>query len=200
VAGTAGAPGSTREVELKRAIKAARLPSRDRNLLRDLLEIADWGTAVLPSRFQPRNIDDVARIAGVSARTAQRSLDHLAQHGWITRTQRAKPGRQGRAVTYGFQAGEDCECRAARPAPMTGAERAQRFRDRKQRQIGVTEHGIQRQESVTYNATQCYESAGQAPVSSERAVTRGNRGGDYLGGPVNWDWPEDSVGAEVNER
>jgi hypothetical protein len=196
----------TREQEIKAALKAARLPSRDRNLFRDLFEKADWGTALLPNRFQPRNIDELARIAGVSARTAQRSLDHLVLHGWITKGPRTAPGRHGRAITYGFQPGEDCRCKPDRAEPLTAAERARRYRERKQRQIGVTPEGISRQECVTYNATESDGFAGQNARRAEEGRDEGNGGGkprrnaegDYMGGPVVWDWPAGSYGEEAN--
>jgi predicted transcriptional regulator len=198
VAGTAGAPGSTREVELKRAIKAARLPSRDRNLFRDLLETANWKSAVLPDRFQPRNMDELARIAGVSTRTALRSVDHLEKHGWITRTRNPKPGRQGRAITYGFEVGESCWCTPDRPAAASGIDRTRKWRERKQRQICVTDPAFQRQDAVTIDARERHGIAGQNPSPAEEGRDEGKRSGDYLGGAVQWDWPEGSYGEKAN--
>lgn len=178
----------TREQELKKAIESARLPPRDLTVLRALFKRADWTTAIIPNRFQPRSHEDLAG-PGLSVRSVQRALDHLVMHGWVTRQPRKSPGRQGRAIAYGVEFGKDCDCEPDRPPPMTGAERARRWRE-KQRQIGVTQTGIQRQIGVTYNATPRYEDAGQGPVSAEE----GREEGEW-----KWGWPEDSVGAEVNQ-
>lgn len=195
-----GATGETREVTLKRAIKAARLPARDRNLFRDLLETADWKTAILPNRFQPRNMEALARTAGVSPRTAQRAVDHLAMHGWITRTRNEKPGRQGRSVVYGFEVGEPCWCRPEQGVPLSGVDRTRRWREKKQRQIGVTNPGIQRQDAVTFDATESSPSAGQDGFGAEEGRDEGSREGEGLSAELDpWGWPEDSIGAEMNE-
>jgi hypothetical protein len=187
--GTRQAAG-TREHQLKRAIRATRFRQRDRDVLRYLVDIADWGTATIPSRFQPRSLDELAWQLGISTSTVQRALDHLVMHGWVTRTRRQSPGRQGAGIAYGLEVGRPCDCRDSRPRPMTGAERARRFRARKQRQIDVTEDGIQRQNLVTYNVTSRYEAAGHAGFPAEEGREEGE--GGWMG------WPEGSVGAEVN--
>jgi hypothetical protein len=136
----------------------------------------------------------------MSARSVNRSLDHLALHGWVLRTVGTAPGRHGRAVAYVLDLGRPCACRPERTEPMTGAQRAQRFRDRrKQRQIGVTEPGISRQIGVTYNATRRYEDAGQDESCADEGRDEGRRGGEWYGDVASWAWPEGSHGAEVNE-
>jgi predicted transcriptional regulator len=179
-----------REHELRKGIRAATsLPSRDFRIYSALLDRADWKSAVIPNRFQPRNIDALAREAGMSARSVNRSLDHLALHGWVARTIGTAPGRHGRAVAYALSLGEACSCKPARPEPLTGAERAQRFRDRrKQRQPGVTHEWISRQIGVAYNANPRYETGSDQRVCAEEGRDEGSSGwGAFVRKASSWD-------------
>jgi hypothetical protein len=161
-------PPADREHELRTAIEQARLPGRDYRIFMALFARAEWKTAVLRDRYQPRSLDELAAWCGSSHNTVTRGLADLTLHGWITRTPRKSPGRQGAAISYQLQHGHDCDCRAARKPAMTGAERTRLWRTGIQRQNGVTKPGIQRQNAVTYDATDRHTPAGQAPVSAKR--------------------------------
>jgi hypothetical protein len=87
------------------------------------------------------NTTSSARLSG--------SLEHLARHGWITRTR--LPG-QGRPVLYGLQFGEQCECRPGRGHPMTAAERQARSRAR--RKEDAADVTLTRSKDVTLNGEQ----------------------------------------------
>lgn len=98
----------SREKELRAAIKKAGLLARDKLVFMLLLDLSDYGTAVIPDRFQPRSIDHIAKMAEISRRTIQRSAAHLESHGWIARTRDAA-GR-GYSTKYAFSIGETCSC------------------------------------------------------------------------------------------
>ena len=121
----------TREQELARAIEQASLPSRDYRIFSALLrQRAEWKTAKIPDKFQPRGLADLARLAKMSKANVCRGLEHLASHGWIIRERAGKRGR-GHRTTYQLATGMSCDCLKERPEPLTDAERMRKYRERK---------------------------------------------------------------------
>lgn len=179
--------------ELLRALGKADLGSHGRSIFVALIRVADWASGVIPNRFQPRNLEVVAAEAGMSPSTAERAIRHLERHGWVTRHKGTAPGRHGRTVAYQLHIGQPCDCGTGRPAPMTAAERARNYRERermKSRQPDVTADLIPRQRDVTYHVRDRDDFPGQSTRGAEVGRDEGVRG---------WAWPDDSVGAEVNE-
>lgn len=177
------------------------MPARDYRIYCALLHRADWETAEIPDRFQPRSVPALADWSRMSRTAAAEGLNHLERHGWVTRV-RMPPGR-GRSTRYILLSGSDCDCgpAAKRAAPTPEAKRAREYRARKKASgIHVTQsessHGIH----VTKRPGVRDESAGQGAVSAEGAREKGRRVGEYAGGPVDFyaGWPADSIGAEMN--
>ncbi len=119
-------------------------------------------TGTLPGKYQPRSLVELAGWAGMPARTVTAALSVLESFGWVERSRPAILCR-GLSTAYQPQLGRT---RPARPRnPLSGAERARRYRTRKRGKPAVTpqepRHGepavyvtknlprMSRQESVT---------------------------------------------------
>ena len=68
--------------ELADAIGASDLPASDKSVFRYLLDRADYGTAVLPAKFTPRQAD-IARKTSHSRRQVRYAIRHLERHKWL---------------------------------------------------------------------------------------------------------------------
>ena len=163
-------PTADREHELRTAIEQARLPGRDYRIFMALFTRAEWKTAVIPNRFQPRSAAELAQWCGLSQATTLRGLTGLEHHGWIQRT-RTPGGGRGHGTTYQPTAGRDYPA-STRSEPATGAERTRKWRQRL-RQIDVTPGPDLRQIDVTDYVTKRHTSAGQAPVSAKEGRDEG---------------------------
>jgi hypothetical protein len=112
----------------ERTVAESSLPMADALILmmllrranNDTLEVPGWRTPALP---------ELAAEVRMSVWTLRRRLQHLEQHGWV----KYVPGR-GRTRTTAYtmlpQPGP-CDCPHKRRAPMTDAERARRYRQKK---------------------------------------------------------------------
>ena len=177
-----------REAELRQAIARADLLPRDKAILTVLLDRARWATAMIEDRFQPRGTAELAGWCHMPARTLLRGLGHLEHHKWIERT-RVPGAGAGHGTTYQLLAGEDCYCRV-KTEPMTDAERARRYRQRKktvpdsrdgtvplQRDGTVPDsRDASRQNGVDVYATRRDDFAGQPVFSAKRVREEGNGG------------------------
>ena len=207
----------TREQELEKAIDRAVLPPRDYRIYRALFKRADWKTGMIPARWQPRSLRDIARDAHLDKATVCRGLNHLESHGWVAR-RRVVPGR-GHATVYELMAGMDCDCFKERPEPVTDAERMRWYRRRKKEsttkeasQIDVTQPNEASQIDVTKRRSERNEVAGQGPFPAKRDATRGKGKRDMKSWPDpdrEWmtahtfpesmgSWPEGTIGAAMN--
>lgn len=171
----------TREEELWSAILAADITPSDFRVYVTLLKLADHGTAEIPVRFQPRSLIKFAERCHISLAGVKRSVGHLQRHGWLERHRNITEsgiGGRGHPTLYRLKLGTDCDCKPAQREPLPVPKQAQR-------------------EPIN-RLTASRVSAGQVRDGDERAV-RGREGrGEYLGGPVPWGWPADSLGEEVN--
>ena len=124
----------TREQELAQAIEKASVPASDYREYRALIGRADWKTEVIPVRFQPRSIEELADLSKLSVATVKRTLSHLQRHGWIQRhryiTDKGIGGR-GHPTRYRLDLGADCDCIPDRPEPVSDADRARSYRQRR---------------------------------------------------------------------
>ena len=176
----------TREQELAAAIDRADLPPRDKEIWRQLFRRADWKTAVIPKRWQPKSLRDIARDAHMGVATVCRGLNHLESHGWIER-HRTSPGR-GHPTAYGLMAGADCDCLTldgSKTEPVSDAERMRHYRARKKAshpgvthgekasQFDVTPGGKASQNDVTKRLSVRNDAAGQGHFSGKEGVERG---------------------------
>lgn len=164
----------TREQELWDAILGAEVTPSDFRVYVTLLKLADFGTAEIPDRFQPRSLVKLAERCHISLAGTKRSVSHLQRHGWLERHRNLTAtgiGGRGHPTRYKLLIGRDCDCQKrahGEPVPVEKEAQAE---------------PINRLTSLTV-------SAGQEPRGDERAVRRGEGWGG---------WPEDSHGAEVNE-
>ena len=75
--------------------------------------------------------------------TLKRTLSHLQRHGWIQRHRHITDngiGGRGHPTRYQLEVGTDCNCGPERPEPVSDAERARRYRQRKKAaHSGVTD-------------------------------------------------------------
>jgi hypothetical protein len=124
--------GAPKARTLHNAIGLARgFSAADRYIYTRLLNRADWDTAVIPPRFQPRSQREIAAKDGVDLATVKASIAHLEHHGWLTRRCSQKgctraaphPGR-GHGVAYGFPGvGDDCPGRRCPERRQKGGTR-----------------------------------------------------------------------------
>jgi DNA-binding MarR family transcriptional regulator len=204
----------SRESELKAAIVRANLPPRDLKVYLVLMERAEWNTARITVKFQPRSLEELARWCHMSVANVKRSLNHLQRHGWVERyrhlTDKGIGGRR-HPTHYQLEHGRDCDCRTqkgAQPEPVSGEKGAQK----------CTIKGLKSEDIA----------AGQAPVSAKsvREEGEGERAAlceicsrpldPYLASlgetshlacdpayqqrqHVRFQWPEGSYGAEANK-
>jgi DNA-binding Lrp family transcriptional regulator len=193
---------TTREKELSQAIEKAALPVADYRVYRALMGRADWNTAVIPVRFQPRSLAELAELSKLSVATVKRTLRHLQRHGWIERHRYitdAGIGGRGHPTRYRLDVGADCDCAPDRPEPVSDAERAKRYRQRKKAahgsvtdtpdkaahivvthdgkaaQIDVTTGEKLAQIDVTNRLTSRDEDAGQTAFCAEEGRDEGDR-------------------------
>lgn len=136
----------TQEQVLKAAINAARIPPACYRVLMALLNRADFGTAVIPEKFQPTETQLAAECGGISARDVKRQIAHAREHGWITVEKR------GRKNHYTFAVGTDCTCHAVKPDTRvkTDAERARAYRRRRMLALAesLTEKGTSPRDAI----------------------------------------------------
>ena len=218
----------TREQELSQAIEKASVPASDYRVYQALLNRADWKTAAIPVRFQPRSLEELAGLSKLSVATVKRTLSHLQRHGWIQRhryiTDKGIGGR-GHPTRYRLDLGADCDCVSGRPEPLNGAERTRRWRERKKAaqgsvtpapgkgaQIDVTTGEKLAQFDVTKGLSDSHTTAGQPVFCAEegRGEGEGKREGknwpdpdrawlDSQTFPESWSaWPPGTIGAEMN--
>jgi DNA-binding MarR family transcriptional regulator len=215
-----GVPGTansttriSREGQLRAAVGKAALPVRDYRVYHALLGRAEWRTAVIPGKFQPRSLRDLAALSRMSTAGVCRSLNHLESHGWVER-QRRPPGR-GHATAYTLLAGADCDCIPATETgePMPGAERARRYRQRKKAsQNSVTEYASKASHNNVTDDSKAFQPETLSPDKASQ-IERGKRlasRDDDAGqtrfsakegveeGEVRKGWPENSIGADMN--
>jgi hypothetical protein len=98
----------TRERELRKAVRQARLPPRDFKIFTVLLDRADFKTAEIPGRFQPKSLDALAGLCEMSMATLCRGLAHLEAEGWLKRGRSA--GGRGCPTWYTLTLGGRCYC------------------------------------------------------------------------------------------
>ena len=193
---------TTREKELSQAIEKAAVPIADYRVYRALMGRADWNTAVIPVRFQPRSLAELAELSKLSVATVKRTLRHLQRHGWIERhryiTDKGIGGR-GHPTRYRLDVGTDCDCAPERPEPVNGAERTRRWRQRKKAahgsvtpppgkaahdvvtlsgkgaQIDVTTGEKLAQSDVTKGLSDSHTTAGQTAFCAEEGRDEGDR-------------------------
>ena len=169
---------TTNEQRLRAAIEDAEVPVRDYRIFMAIHYRADWKTAILPGRFQPRSLDDVARWAHMSRANVKYGLAHLELHGWISRGRklaRSGAGGRGNATTYELRQGFDCDCKAAKSRPVAEDKAAKNHTLKRPKSDGIA--------------------AGHAPVSAEEGRDEGER----EGAASEWGcWPDDTIGADVN--
>lgn len=162
--------------ELRKAIRGARLPARERYVFRALLDRADDKTTVIPDRYQPRGLGD-GYFWGVSRRTVQRALPHLAEHGWVTWTSwTGRPrddkeprteGRRGHPKShYAVHPGEPCNC-----PPKARIERQDDAETKPNRAPGWPPNRAPGLQPIERRKFQ--ESAGQPSDSVDRAAVGG---------------------------
>ena len=204
----------TREQELSAAIEEATLPARDYRIFSALLrQRAEWKTATIPAKFQPRGLADLAQLARMSKANLCRGLDHLESHGWIDRNRADKLGR-GHRTTYQLTKGMSCDCLKPRDAAASDAERARRYRARKRTpaesrevsQASVTQQAVSVSESrdevsqnrVTKSLTSRDEIPGQGRFSAKEGRSEGSREGGEVRTDPFASWDEGTIGAERN--
>jgi hypothetical protein len=174
---------ATREVQLKKALAAARIPHRDSRIYTVLLlRRMQWKTGEIPDRFQPRSIAELAGLCGMSESTTLRGLSGLENNGWIIRERKPVRGR-GHKTTYQLDTGRDYPPKSA-AEPKTGAERTRKWRQ-KMRQGNVTADASKvlhsdvtppediRQFCVTEYVTSRHTSPGQGQESAKEGRDEG---------------------------
>ena len=183
----------TREQELSAAIEEAVLPPRDYRIFSALLrQRAEWKTAIITAKFQPRGLADLAGLAKMSKANLCRGLEHLESHGWIMRTRADKRGR-GHRTTYQLAKGMSCECLEQRPEAASDADRARRYRERKRAsapgrkmsQAAVTQEAVSvsepRDEVSQDDVTKCLTSRDEIPGQGQFSAKEGNDEGKEEG-------------------
>jgi hypothetical protein len=119
----------TREQELWAAILAAEVTPSDFRVYVTLLKIADFGTAEIPARFQPRSLVKLAEMCHISLAGTKRSVGHLQRHGWLERHRNISEkgiGGRGHPTQYKLLKGHDCDCqKQAQAEPVPGSKQAQ---------------------------------------------------------------------------
>ena len=98
------------------------MAAADRYLYDRLLWLTDYDSAIIPSRFQPKNQRDLAARSGLDRSTIAWATTHLVRHGWVTLTcgrdgcERTGPHTgPGHRLHYALHHGQDCpgeECRS----------------------------------------------------------------------------------------
>lgn len=163
---------ATREQELLAAIYEAEITPSDFRVFMTLLRAADFGTAEIPDRFQPRSLVKLAEKCHISLAGLKRSVSHLQQHGWLERHRNLTSsgvGGRGHPTRYVLLVGKDCDCKPAQREPVSGKKAAQA-------------EPINRLTTSRIGAV-------QQPFGDERAVR----------GEVGWGgWPEGSEGDWAN--
>jgi DNA-binding MarR family transcriptional regulator len=114
--------------ELRRAVRSARLPAAAVVMFDTLAQRADWATGVIPPRYQPRSLTELAGWAGLSRRHAANMLNVLERFGWLRRD-RPPELRRGASTVYVLDHGRPRLAEVREPA--SDAERARRYRQRK---------------------------------------------------------------------
>lgn len=163
----------TREMELKAAILAAKLTSSDFRVYMTLLSIAEFKTAEIPDKFQPRSLVKLAEKCRVSYRTLCYSLSHLQMHGWLERdrdiSENGTIGGRGHATRYGLLLGQDCDCKQSHFCTVSAPDPVSED-TAKQCNGGTVYEEKQCKDVNTFSAATICESAGQTARPAERAM------------------------------
>jgi hypothetical protein len=184
------------EADLRKAVEAASIPARDYRVYSALLRKVQWdGPAVIPAKFQPRSLQEIAKLARMSVASAKRALAHLESHGWIQRD-RKDPGR-GHCTHYQLTPGLDCDCIPQRPEPASDADRARRYRQRKkaaQDRVTRPDKAAQSDVSLRQEAAQIDVSkrlTSRDDIAGQAVFSAGGRGkGEGVGGGQGKSRPE----------
>ena len=185
----------TNEQKLRDAIHTATglTVLADRWVFDTLLWTADFGTAFLPDRFQPRSLLQLAEKSFVSARQLKYSLDHLQRHGWLERHRVFSDtgiGGRGKPTRYVLCPRPVLRLQTGQPVPQLR---------RLKRALSAQETGQRLPAPAQVRCRFLLVGPWQGKKVG-KAVSHGeNEAGDYTGGPVSWSWPADSSGAAVNE-
>jgi hypothetical protein len=177
-----------RAEELRRAVKAARLPPYAVVVFDALLSRADWATGMIPARHQPRSLTELAGWSGLSRRHTANALNVLEWHGWVRRD-RPPELRRGLSTVYWLNHG------SARPAgvrePMTDAERARRYRQRKRERHAGSAPVAASRDSAPDACSGVHQSLVLSDVTEPQANGQiapwAARGGE-VGSPVRCGW------------
>ena len=168
-----GQKPKTREQELRTAVKQARLPPRDFKIFTVLLDRADFGTAEIPGRFQPKSLEAFAGLCEMSTATLCRGLDHLEVEGWIERARTA--GGRGCSTSYTLTLGGRCWC-SGPGRPKTPPGKPETLSGLPSETL--SEYPLKPSQNMRLNPLRnSNEPAGQAPVSAEGLVMGGEMGG-----------------------
>ena len=167
----------SREQELRKAVKQARLLPRDFRTFVHLLDKADWQTAIIPDSYQPRSTRILAGECETSLHTMMRSLAHLESHGWLARTRDAS-GR-GYRTTYALLLGSVCECqKPGRPKRVNSGTLPPDL----QKGPRITQKGPRidtiRVPELTQEGSQNYRENRRSDVVFDRGSKEGQRGGE----------------------
>ncbi|MCW2900626.1 MAG: hypothetical protein JWO67_2891 [Streptosporangiaceae bacterium] len=173
-----------------RAIKKSGLPSSQRHVLLDLLEVCDNDTGVVPEWLTP-SLKALAAGTGLSKSRVSAALNHLDYHRWIGR-ERSTGGRGNKTIYTvlpdGLTGLTDCDCpketrnygqpREPGKGPKTTPERVPK-RGPKGSQRGTS---FPRSEQVSHEGHQQGE---------EREGPARHREHSKVLGPVDviWPWP-----------
>jgi hypothetical protein len=147
----------TREQELRATIEKAQLPARDYRIYMALFARAEWVTAKILDRFQPRSLDELAAWSRMSRSNVAGGLNHLTRHGWLLRHRNITAkgiGGRGHGTKYELVVGKDCDCSKASRSKTVPADKPSRNRE------------INRPET-------CDVSAGQGPVPAKSVRDEG---------------------------
>jgi hypothetical protein len=184
-----------------RLVRDSSLKPNERFIMLVLLDRANNDDCTIPAWCSP-SLQAVEHDTGLAHSTVVKSLAHLEMHLWLARegqkrgqVAKTKGSGRGRTATRWtlMPDGGPLACNCPKPDRPS--------RDQSPPQIGRGEANLDRPNDIGVLA-------GQVSDCTEGSVTRVSRegkpwrgeNGDYLGGPVPWGWPGDSVGAEVNEH
>ena len=108
--------------QLLNAIRDSNMSAADTSVYRYLLDKADYGTALLPPEFTPRQ-QTISRKTRISLRQVKYAIGHLRRHGWLTTAGKTGPGK---TLAYSLAAGTSCDCTGRVHDHRLPAERVQR--------------------------------------------------------------------------
>jgi hypothetical protein len=173
-------------------IRDSALRSNEKLIMLALLDRADNDTCEIPAWRSP-SLLAVKQDTSLASSTVAATIAHIELHGWLKRDGQKrgqKPGTKhsgrGRSATRWalIPDGVVLPCNCAKPdRPSRGQSPVQNVRE--------ADHlDCPDDEDVA---------AGQEPYLTKGGRGEGGRDGEWLKDVAEWGWPEDSVGAEVNE-